>query len=929
MRALFFFSLLSFFSLSLLAQKKTLQYEDFDQWKSISDMKISADGKYMLHQLKPGKGDAMLMVSTQDGKEIIQIPRGENARFTWDSRYLICMIKPEMDTVQALQRLKTKEDKMPKDSLAILDLRSGSLEKIARVRGYKIPEEFADLVLYQLEAEEVKPKTEQAEDSTAQKPSPAPKAKAVNKDNGYHLVLRNLQNKQNDTIHYVLGYDVAKKSGNFIYQSSGKDSTVFQGIYLYHWTDKKQMPLTRAKGKFHQLRMAEDGMQAAFIADLDTTKALIRDPQLRYWKQGSDSARLIAQTNSPGLPADWIVSEHGQVQFSRTGKRLMFGSSPHPIVQDTTLLKEEIIQVEVWSHVDSKLYTQQNADLEKDKKRTYTAVFDTQNNKITQIGSLEVPEVVMANHGDGEYALGRSNLPYERYVTWEGFPARYDLYSIRVSTGERTPILQDMRGYGDVSSTGKFIYWYNAEDTTWYSYQHSDKKIQALSKGIPHSMADELNDQPNFPSAYGIAGWTKDDKHVLIYDRYDIWQVDPASGKVLKNLTAGRNSKRVFRNINLDYDENFLDPAFLLLNVFDENDKSAGFASLKNLTKLDMLMMEAASISSTRKAKKSDQIIFRKGDYRQYNDLYTSKLDLKKPVRISDANPQQSDYNWGSVELYSWTSLDGLEMEGLLYKPEGFDPQQQYPMITYFYERNAENLHRHWGAVPIRSIINPSFYASRGYIVFIPDIVYREGYPGESCYNAVIPGVTSLIDRGFVDRKRVGVQGHSWGGYQTAYLITKTDLFACAEAGAIVANMISAYGGIRWETGLSRMFQYEHTQSRIGGTLWEYPVRYIENSPIFFADKVNTPLLLMHNDADGHVPWYQGIEFFMALRRLNKPVWMLNYNGEPHWPTKYENIKDFNIRMSQFFDHYLLGSPAPSWMHSGVPATEKGITSGY
>ena len=193
----------------------------------------------------------------------------------------------------------------------------------------------------------------------------------------------------------------------------------------------------------------------------------------------------------------------------------------------------------------------------------------------------------------------------------------------------------------------------------------------------------------------------------------------------------------------------------------------------------------------------------------------------------------------------------------------------------------------------------------------------------------MIPGVTQLISEGFVDEDKIGVQGHSWGGYQTAYLVTKTNIFAAAEAGAPVANMISAYGGIRWWTGLSRMFQYEHTQSRIGGTLWEYPLRYIENSPIFFVDKIQTPLLLMHNDADGHVPWYQGIEFYVALRRLGKPSWMLNYNEEPHWPTKWENIRDFNIRMQQFFDHYLKDEPMPKWMAEGIPAIRKGIDKGY
>jgi dipeptidyl aminopeptidase/acylaminoacyl peptidase len=264
----------------------------------------------------------------------------------------------------------------------------------------------------------------------------------------------------------------------------------------------------------------------------------------------------------------------------------------------------------------------------------------------------------------------------------------------------------------------------------------------------------------------------------------------------------------------------------------------------------------------------------------------------------------------------------------VLYKPEGFDPSRKYPMMVYFYERLSDNLHNYVIPAAGSSSINISFYVSRGYLVFTPDIPYEIGYPGESALKAVVPGVLSLVDEGFVDEDAIGVQGHSWGGYQIAYLVTKTNVFKAAEAGAPVANMTSAYGGIRWGTGMSRMFQYEKTQSRLGGSLWETPVRYIENSPLFWADKVETPVLMMHNDEDGAVPWYQGIEYFVALRRLNKPVWMLNYNGEDHGLRQEHNQKDWAIRMQQFFDHYLKGDPAPVWMTEGVPAILKGWTLG-
>ena len=367
-----------------------------------------------------------------------------------------------------------------------------------------------------------------------------------------------------------------------------------------------------------------------------------------------------------------------------------------------------------------------------------------------------------------------------------------------------------------------------------------------------------------------------------------------------------------------------------MLSTFNEDTKNSGYAELNmNNGKLKTLISGPYRYARLMKAQKDDGLIFTRESFIEYPEMRYSDGSFKNEKVLSNANPQQKDYNWGTSELVKWNSLDGIELTGMLIKPENFDPNKKYPLLVNFYERSSDGLHRHRNPNPGRSSINYSFYTSRGYVIFNPDVHYRVGYPGESAYNCVIPGVTSLIEKGYIDKDNIGVQGHSWGGYQIAYLVTKTDIFKAAESGAPVPNMISAYGGIRWWTGLSRQFQYEHTQSRIGGTPWQYPQRYIENSPIFNIDKINTPLLIMHNDADGHVPWYQGIEFFMSLRRLQKPSWFLNYNGEPHWPLKLQNRKDFNIRLAQFFDYYLKGEPMPVWMKRGVPAIEKGINQGY
>lgn len=920
------FSLLLLISIQSISQNKVLTHDDFDKWKNIKKSSIAPNGDFIVYEVKPGLGDGNLHIALKNGDELIRVERGEGSRITWDSKFVVFTIKPQHQVVTTMRRNKAKKDELPKDSLGIYNITNKSLEKIANVKAFDIPEEESGLLAYYLE--EIKPPKGKAEVDSAKTKKPASKAKKVGKDNGHHLVIRNLASGNQDTLHYVTDHTLAKRSNDFIYQTSGKDSTVVLGVYRYSFDEASSQAMCRAKGKYKQLSISDDGLQLAFISDLDSTKALIRDFELRYWNAGKDSALVVAKRGNTGLPNQWLVSEHGKVFFSENGTRLFFGSSPEPLVQDTTLLEEEIIQVEVWNYKNGRLHTQQNIDKKDDLKKSYLAYFDTMNEKIVQIGNEDIPNVRLTDHGNSSYALGTSNLAYQKYISWEGFPARNDIYSIDLSNGKASLVISNMRGSAGISAEGNYIHWYNAEDTTWYSYSQSAKKIYPLTKSIPTSLADEENDQPNYPYQYGAAGWTDGDQHFLVYDRFDIWKLDPENKENPVNLTNGRAQQLEYRVMDLDRKEPALSTDVMVLHTFSENSKNEGYALMKNFGAPKQMLDDAAKFTNFRKAEKGSTTTFQKGNHTTYYDISASDLALKKVTQVSYVNPQQKEYAWGTVELVSWTSLDGIPLTGKLYKPANFDPNKKYPMIVNFYETHSDDLHRHWGVFPHRSTINAAFYSNRGYLVFNPDVVYKEGYPGESAYNSVVAGTTALIEKGFVDKDKIGLQGHSWGGYQIAYLVTKTDLFACAEAGAVVSNMISAYGGIRWWTGLSRMFQYEHTQSRIGGTLWEYPNRFIENSPIFYADKVNTPLLMMHNDADGHVPWYQGIEYYVALRRLNKPVWMLNYKGEPHWPTKWENIRDFNIRMNQFFDHYLKDAPMPVWMADGVPSTEVGINKG-
>ena len=904
--------------------KKVMDENVYAIWNRIQKPTISNDGTWVIYHLKPGEGDTRLKIFNTKNQKEYSFDRANNAAITADSKFVIFEIKPSVDSLKAMKRRKVKKKDMPKDSLGIYNLVERSLFKIPDVKSYKIPEKWSGHVAYLRE-----PQVFEKGDSTVV----MPKKKETN-DTGTRLTLRELKTGKENTFEFVDQYVFSEQGEKLMFASSGDDSTFLAGVYLFDFQKKNLMPLHREKGIYKKMIFDEAGNQAAFLASVDTLKMETVNYQMHHWKGGKDSAEVIFTNVNTLLQNSWRLSEHEKLFFSKDGKRLFFGIAPPPILQDTTLLDEEIVNVEVWSYTDKTLYTQQESQADDEKKRAYLSSYDIAQKTFQLHANLMINEVRIGDEGNANIIMGFDETPYLERLSWEGGPSYKDLYIKDLDDKNWKVIAREVRGSPRLSPKANYVYWYSPPDTAWYSYSIDKNKTTQITNNKISMFYDEINDRPMHPWTYNIAGWTEDDQYVLIYDRYDIWKVHPEYLEAPVRITKGREAAEptVYRYLRLDPEARFIDlKDEMFVHFVNTKTKEEGYGKLNGANGTFRKLTSGAFDFTTRvqKAKDVNVLLYTKANFQVFPDLIVARDDnFNRPLRVSKANPQQSEYAWGTIENYTWTSLDGQKLDGLLVKPANFDPKKKYPMLVNFYERNSDGLHRHRAPYPHRSTINYAYYANRGYLIFNPDVPYRVGYPGESAYNAVIPGVTSLIEKGFVDAENVGLQGHSWGGYQAAYLVTKSNIFKCAESGAPVVNMISAYGGIRWGSGMSRMFQYEHTQSRIGGTIWEYPLRYIENSPIFFIDKIKTPLLILHNDKDGAVPWYQGIEFFTALRRLGKPAWMLNYNDEPHWPVKLQNRKDFNLRMQQFFDYYLQGKSKPMWMERGVPAVEKGIRQG-
>ncbi|MFV0417214.1 MAG: prolyl oligopeptidase family serine peptidase [Dysgonomonas sp.] len=903
------------FAISATGQKKVLDHSVYDTWKSISDIKVTNDGKYTAAVVREQEGDDHLLIKNlQNQKEII-LPRGYGYSVTPDQKYIIAQIKAPFSVTRQAKIKKTAEEKMPKDSLAIIDLVKLSVAKIPNVKTFKLGKDFSEYIAYTID------------DSLKIKDKKEPKP--------YSLILRNLISSKEDTIENVIEFSFSPNGKGFaaILKPAPKDSINKTGVLHIDLSNFAKSIVSEGKTIYKGISLSESGEKLTFLATTDSLKKEIKNYSLFYYQRGTDSAHVVADKSLPKMPNKWNVSENYFPFFSKDEKRLLLGIAPIALPKDTTVPDFEKAQLDIWHWQEPQIQPMQLVQRDKRLKQTYLSYIDLNTNRFYQLASEEMPEVSISDENNGRYAIGKSNLKYEFASQWDIWAGlTNDIWILDLVNNTKKQIKTGLKGLTYLSPGGNYLVWYNPEDRRYYCHSTSSGNETCLTDNLDVNFWDEKTDTPILPSPYGIAAWTENDEAILIYDKYDIWKLDPKGVTTPINLTKGRGREKqvILRYIKTDPESRFIKPKEkLLLSAFDDVTKMNGFYELDSRSILKYLSMAGYSYSIPIKAKDKQVYCYTKSNFNTSPDLYATSNMWKNEGKLSDINPQMKEYNWGTAELVSWTMFDGNTSQGILYKPEDFDPNKKYPVMIYFYEKHSNDLYRYSAPAPSRSIINIPFFCSRGYIVFTPDIHYTTGHPGENAYNAIVSGAEMLIENPWVDKDNMAIQGQSWGGYQTAYLVTRTNMFKAAGAGAPVSNMFSAYGGIRWDSGMSRQFQYEQTQSRIGATIWEAPDLYVENSPIFFADKVETPLLIMHNDKDGAVPWYQGIEYFMALRRLNKPVWLLQYNNEAHNLKERRNAKDLSIRLQQFFDHYLKGDPMPIWMKTGVRAIDKGTTFGF
>jgi len=368
---------------TLAQEKRALDHDAYDVWKSIVDQVISADGRWISYALNPREGDAELYVRNTQSEVSHTLARGRQARFSADGRFLVFIIKPELDLVREARKGKKKPDQQPKDSLGILDLAGGEVTRVEKVKSFALPEDGTASVAYLLERMPEKPEATdtsemEPEEQQVEQQAQEEEEKKEKRDSeiGSTLVLRNLSTGTEQSYESVTEYTFSEDGKRLVYLASSKDGTA-DGAYVVEVETGSADELLTGEGIYESAVFDEDGDQIAFLSNRDDYQADSPEFKLYYWRSGRDEARALAAEGSEGVPTGWRVSEHGDLEFSDNGRRLFFGTAPRPEPDPEEEVPEwEKVDVDVWNWRDPLIQPMQLVRREQELNRSCEAVVE-------------------------------------------------------------------------------------------------------------------------------------------------------------------------------------------------------------------------------------------------------------------------------------------------------------------------------------------------------------------------------------------------------------------------------------------------------------------------------------------------------------------------------------------------------------------------
>jgi dipeptidyl aminopeptidase/acylaminoacyl peptidase len=906
--------------------KKVLGLADIGRWNRVGNAALSSDGKWMTYVYTPNEGDGTLYIRQLDGAKIYTVPVGSAPLFSDDARWLGYFVSPPSGNGRGGGRggggrgiaFAAAVPGASQRRFELLDLASGEKYSVPDAATFKFSKGSKFVAIR------------------------ANKANPVAKHNGADLVLRDLSTGTSQNIGNVNLYDF-DDAGRMLAYTVDAAERVGNGVYVIDLATSQSKVLSSASLDYDQLTWGDKGTSLAVLRGDKKKENLQRDNVLVVWRDVStDKPRAVAYdpANDATFPKGFVLSEFAALRWTRDGSKIYVGLKDQEPDPGTPAANAEAkANVDVWHWKDTEVQSVQIVRVTQERRATLPAVFNIGAGKLVRVADSVMRNVTPTP--DPKWAIGRVDTTYRTEVQWGG--SKSDLYRVNTETGERTPVDKALTRTMGSSPDGKWFLYLKNKNVVAYNTETG--KSTVLGGGDKVSFIDAEDDHPYEKPIYGVAGWSKDGKSVILNHQYDLYVVPLDGGKPV-NLTGGVGEAQqiVFRLVRFDRaggggrggrggggafgqpaeDDEGIDLSKpVTLSAYGQWTKKSGYYTVTPGGKPAPLIYEDASIGGVSKAEKADRLIFTKQTFSESPDYWLSSTSFASPKKVTDANPFISEYAWGSKVLVDFKNSKGQRLQGTLTLPANYQPGKKYPMLVYFYEL-LSNTH-HQFPMPIFDD-RPHFaeYASDGYVVFEPDIVYETGKPGSSALDCVTNGVKKVIEMGYADPQHIGIQGHSWGGYETSYILTHSHMFAAVVTGAPPTNLVSFYDETYPGTGTLQQGIVEVGQVRMGTNPFDNLQLFEDQSAIYHVRDITTPFLILHGTADNAVDWHQGLELYGAARRWGKEVILLSYPGEPHHLARKENQKDFQQRMKQFFDHYLKGTPAPRWMTDGVPQTRKG-----
>jgi dipeptidyl aminopeptidase/acylaminoacyl peptidase len=919
------FALLALAAAAFAQTKPTLLPADYGKWETLGAGNLSPDGKWLAYEIRRTSGDGELRIAPVAGGKAQAVAFCSGAAFSSDSRWLACSA-----TVAETEQDRLRKARRPiQNKLAVVDLSSAAVTTVDEVQSFAFAGEGPYLAFRKYTPTPAEPAGNApaggggrggrggrgggGDGETERDPA------------GAVLLVRNLATGVDTTFGNVTGYSWQDK-GSSLAMTIGVEGRTGNALQVFDPRAGSLRVLDNGPAVFTALTWRKESSDLAALRSVKQEGYDGESHVALAWKNLGD--KLTTHVDAPQR----IVSSRAP-QWSEDGSTVYVGVAPWPSKIEVKKSDDDPATVEIWHWQDFNVISEQKLTAARDRDRNVPAAWHLASGKLVQL-TAKLKEDVRLPH-TGSRALALDGVPYQNDAMFGRNFA--DVYKIDLDTGARAEVAKRLIPPVEFSTGGRYAM--NFREGDFWVYDLESGASHNITKDAKIALTNKENDYPvSQKPPYGVAGWTKGDRSVIVYDTNDLWEIAADGSAKPKRLTDGAAEDIRYRYVRLsstgggggrggrggrggggateaiDLDE----PVYLSLE--GRWTKKTGYAALHD-GKVDRLIYEDKAVRGLEKAKDADVLLYQAGAWDESPNFFAGR-DLKAAQKVSDTNLFASQYAWGKAELVDYKNSHGDRLQGALYYPASYEKGKQYPMIVQIYEIESNQLHN-WTAPSERATYNATVWTQHGYFVFRPDIVFKPRDPGISALDCVTSGVKKVVESGMIDAKHVGLTGHSWGGYETTFIVTHSDLFAAGVVGGALTNLSSSVGEIYWNTGAPETNHVEVSQERMQVPLYEDPTAYIRNSATFVANKLAAPLLMEVGDHDGASDWHQDFEFYNAARRAGKPCVMLVYEGENHSVAQKANQIDYHRRINAWFDHYLKGAPAEEWMTKGVSVLER------